>query len=67
MNRLPLHPLLRLVQRGIETLSSPLGGLLVVIAVMILYGCAYTIDQTEQVVITQFGRPVGQPLNISDT
>ena len=27
----------------------------------IIYGAAYTVDETEQVVITQFGRIVGQP------
>src|SRR5210317_1866179 len=33
---------------------------LAVIAV-IIYGAAYSVDETEQVVITQFGRIVGQP------
>jgi membrane protease subunit HflC len=30
---------------------------------VLLVGGAYTVDQTEQVVITQFGRPIGQPIN----
>lgn len=29
---------------------------------LILYISAYTIDQTEQVIVTQFGRPVGDPV-----
>ena len=33
----------------------------VAIIAFIIYGAAYTVDETEQVVITQFGRIVGQP------
>ena len=33
----------------------------VVIIAVIIYGAAYTVDETEQVVITQFGRIVGEP------
>jgi membrane protease subunit HflC len=29
---------------------------------LVLYLSAYTIDQTEQVIVTQFGRPVGDPI-----
>jgi len=29
---------------------------------LILSGAFYTVDQTEQVIITQFGRPVGRPI-----
>ena len=32
---------------------------LAVIAVLVLYNCLYVVDETEQVVITQFGRIVG--------
>lgn len=31
------------------------------IIAFIIYGAAYTVDETEQVVVTQFGRIVGQP------
>jgi len=31
------------------------------IIAIIIYGAAYTVDETEQVVITQFGRIVGEP------
>ena len=64
MNNLPInHPLLQLARQVADTLFSPLGGLLAVAAAVFLLGCAYTVDQAEQVVITQFGRPVGQPIN----
>jgi len=39
-------------------------GFLVIIAIVIIvlvYNGAYTVDETEQVVITQFGRIIGQP------
>jgi len=29
---------------------------------LILSGAFYTVDQTEQVIITQFGQPVGDPI-----
>jgi membrane protease subunit HflC len=35
--------------------------IIVAIIAIILYNAAYTIDETEQVVITQFGRIVGKP------
>lgn len=31
------------------------------IIAFIIYGAAYTVDETEQVVVTQFGRIIGQP------
>jgi len=33
----------------------------VIVGLIVLYTGAYTIDETEQVVITQFGRPIGEP------
>jgi len=64
MNHLPINdPLITFVRRFADVMFSPLGGMLALIAATILLGCAYTVDQTEQVVITQFGRPVGQPIN----
>ena len=64
MNQLPInHPLLQAVRRISEILFSPAGGVLAVLAAVAIFGCAYTVDQTEQVVITQFGRPVGTPIN----
>jgi membrane protease subunit HflC len=57
------HPLLAFLRRLSELLFSPFGLVLLALAGIVVFGCAYTVDQTEQVVITQFGRPVGQPIN----
>jgi len=57
------HPLLRLGRRLSDWLFSPIAFLPLVALGAILLGGAYTIDQTEQVVITQFGRPVGNAIN----
>ncbi|MGA0038291.1 MAG: protease modulator HflC [Pirellulales bacterium] len=38
--------------------------LIVAIAVVLFLGSAYQIDEAEQVVITRFGKPVGQPINV---
>ena len=35
--------------------------IIVVIAVILASGLFYTVHEGEQVVITEFGRPVGQP------
>lgn len=37
-------------------------GALVLILVMVLSGALYTVDETKQVIITQFGKPVGDPI-----
>ena len=34
----------------------------VIIAFLVISGAVYTIDETQQVVITQFGEPIGKPL-----
>ena len=34
----------------------------VLLLFLVLFGAFYTVDQTEQVIITQFGRPVGDPI-----
>jgi membrane protease subunit HflC len=39
-----------------KTLISPF-----VIVLIVLYASYYIVDETEQVVITQFGRPIGEP------
>ena len=36
--------------------------LVAAVSALLLFLSAYTVDQTEQVIITQFGRPVGQPI-----
>lgn len=40
----------------------PLASLAVALLGLVLLLSAYTVDQTEQVIITQFGRPVGKPI-----
>ena len=42
-------------------LSFTVAGLAVLL-LLIGSGAFYTVDQTEQVIITQFGKPVGQPI-----
>lgn len=42
-----------------KTIISTLVGLLVII---VLFSSAFIVDETQQVVITQFGRPVGEPI-----
>ncbi len=37
--------------------------LLALVGVIIISSMAYTVDQTEQVFITEFGKPVGNPIN----
>lgn len=64
MSPLPInHPLLQFARRVGDFLVSPAGVAAAVVAAIVIFGCAYTVDQTEQVVITQFGSPVGQPIN----
>jgi modulator of FtsH protease HflC len=64
MSPLPInHPLIVALRRVADWIVSPLGAFLAVLAAIGLFGCAYTVDQTEQVVLTQFGRPIGEPIN----
>ncbi|RLS35089.1 MAG: protease modulator HflC [Planctomycetota bacterium] len=64
MSTIPInHPLLQAARQFTSWVLSPLGvlGLLAVIGFFL--GGAYIVDQTEQAVITQFGRPVGGAIN----
>ncbi|MDA2932927.1 protease modulator HflC [Acidobacteria bacterium AH-259-D05] len=36
--------------------------LVLIVVVILIYSSAYTIDETQQVIITQFGRPVGEAI-----
>ena len=60
------HPLLTTARRLAAAVSSPLGLLGAAALAVLLFGGAYAVDQTEQVVITQFGRPVGAPVNATE-
>lgn len=67
MSPLPInHPVLQFLRRLADWVVSPLGGFLAVAAAIAIFGCAYTVDEREQVVLTQFGRPVGGPINATD-
>ncbi len=67
MSPLPInHPVVRVMRQFSEAVFSPLGGALVILAVIVIFGCAYTVHQTEQVVITQFGRPIGMAINANN-
>ncbi|MFN7813960.1 MAG: SPFH domain-containing protein, partial [Planctomycetia bacterium] len=64
MSSLPInHPLLRFLRVVGDIVVSPAGLVLALLAAVAILGCAYTVDQAEQVVITQFGRPIGAPIN----
>src|ERR1700748_41655 len=45
-------------KRGCLWAVAILGAFLVL---RLLLGCFYAVDQTEQVIVTQFGKPIGQP------
>ena len=47
----------------LSQLTAPAALLLAVVAVVLFFGSAYQIDETEQVVITRFGKPVVEPIN----
>jgi modulator of FtsH protease HflC len=41
---------------------SPKLALAIALVGLVALGAAFTVDQTEQVIVTQFGRPVGEPI-----
>lgn len=64
MSPLPInHPVLQNLRRLSTIIVSPIGGILAALLAIFILGCAYTVDETEQVVLTQFGRPIGTPIN----
>jgi modulator of FtsH protease HflC len=46
-------------------LIAPFAGVLVIAAAVLLSASAYKVDETEQVIITQFGKPVGDVITES--
>ena len=42
-------------------ITSILLGIVIAAFLMVISGALYTVDETEQVIITQFGKPVGEP------
>ncbi|MEO1616249.1 MAG: protease modulator HflC [Planctomycetota bacterium] len=45
-----------------KRLPIPLIAAFVVAVAFVLYACGYTVKETEQVIITQFGKPIGEPI-----
>ncbi|EMI58328.1 protease modulator HflC [Rhodopirellula sallentina] len=48
-----------------KNLPTPILIVAGVLAAFLLYNSAYTVNETEQVIITQFGKPVGDPISDS--
>jgi len=42
-------------------ITSILLGLIAAVVLLVVSGALYTVDETKQVIITQFGKPVGEP------
>jgi len=61
------HPLVEWPRRIADRLLSPLGGIAAAVLGVLVFGSAFTVDQREQVVLTQFGRPIGEPINSNTT
>ena len=67
MSQLPInHPLLQVGRWLSGLVVSPLGLIALLAIGAVFLGGAYTVDQTEQVIVTQFGRPVGTAINAHD-
>ncbi len=45
-----------------KSIAAILVGAAALIALLVLSGAYYTVEQTEQVIVTQFGKPVGEPI-----
>ena len=64
MSPLPInHPVMAFIRRLGDLVVSPLGAAGLFALAVLVFGCAYTVDETEQVIITQFGNPVGDAIN----
>ena len=46
-----------------KRISQGIGLVIVVAAAFLVFSAAYTVSETEQVIITQFGKPVGDPVS----
>ena len=40
------------------------GAIVVILVIALLSGAAYTVTPTQQVIITQFGQPIGDPITL---
>jgi membrane protease subunit HflC len=43
-------------------MKKTVAGIFIVLALLVLFTSAYTVNETEQAIITQFGKPVGDPV-----
>ena len=43
-------------------LGSIMLGLVVIVVILVVSGVVYTVDETQQIVVTQFGEPIGRPI-----
>ncbi|OYP30468.1 protease modulator HflC [Rhodopirellula sp. MGV] len=48
-----------------KQLPIALVGLFALAIAFILFSCSYTVSETEQVIVTQFGKPIGEPITNS--
>ena len=46
-------------------MKKSIAGIIAVLALIVIFTAAYTVEETEQVIITQFGKPVGTPVTTS--
>ena len=44
-------------------MKSAIASFIALLALILIFSSAYTVSETEQVIITQFGKPVGQPIS----
>src|SRR6185369_5056869 len=58
----PALPAARGEGRRAEAMTTTLRAAAVVLGLVILYASVYTVSETEQVIVTQFGKPVGGPI-----
>jgi len=45
-----------------KKILSLITALVIVVGLLVISGAVYTVDETQQVVITQFGEPIGKPI-----
>jgi membrane protease subunit HflC len=53
------------MKKNFRSIISVFVGLAIIVILAFMSGLVFIVDETKQVVITQFGRPVGQPITMS--
>ena len=59
LNLNPANPMSLLQNKGP---LGCLGAIIIAVVLFTLFGSVYTIDETQQAIVTQFGKPVGEPV-----